>query len=643
MDDLKIIHRVIRRVTGWAVQSFFTEIRVIGEENVPKDGPLIVTATHHNMMLDPAILSLTFPHRRILHYWAKASLMAHPIAKYILSSAGNIPVDRKSKDRRVLFQGTFEALSQGQSVALFPEGTSYTEPRIMQVKDGAAWAALEYTKWCTESGHSGEPVKIIPVSIVYTNKSKYRSKVVVYYGKPITMDHFKEEFFSTAEGAPRNAVKRLTAQIEKQLTETTINAPDWDTLYAARMARDLLWPNEEINLDDFVVVCQTLVDLFCTPDLAPNFNAIKRHLLTYYSLLQSTRLTNAVLSSLPLPSTLDPNRTVSLPSRIATFSVLIRDSLSCLVRLPFFIVPMTLHLPAYLMARVGAKLVEDEEETQAQNKVVFGLLLMLLIYPSMFFFVWAFLWYTPLGALISAAIVALFAIYHNTLVNDNYEHAKRLVATWRVLVGVWIPKRFDLSLTALAQYTTPQLPPENPWIDRSRAKSRPTTPGATTPTQSDTNGQVSSSSPRQVRSGKKKRRPPSRRLIRHVLRARGEAVKALASLLEHLERNPDKRIRASSHLVRIFGGELDPPSTSTGTTQATGEGVDAMEEPAGWRNAREVLSFLRSKGAKIGSLEDRVAGQWAAVSSEGEGEGTELESDSKDDLIWVPPTPQRDL
>lgn len=103
--------------------------------------------------------------------------MAHPVAKYILASAGNIPVDRKSNDRRKLFQGTFDALSEGQAVALFPEGTSYTEPRIMQVKDGAAWAALEYTKWATENGHSGDPVRIIPVSIVYTNKSKYRSRV----------------------------------------------------------------------------------------------------------------------------------------------------------------------------------------------------------------------------------------------------------------------------------------------------------------------------------------------------------------------------------------------------------------------------------------------------------------------------------
>lgn len=88
-------------------------------------------------------------------------------------------MDRKSKDRQKLFKGTFEALEKGKAVALFPEGTSYTEPRIMQVKDGAAWAALEYLKY--KQAHpelADQPdVKIVPAAIVYTNKSKYRSAV----------------------------------------------------------------------------------------------------------------------------------------------------------------------------------------------------------------------------------------------------------------------------------------------------------------------------------------------------------------------------------------------------------------------------------------------------------------------------------
>ena len=124
------------------------------------------------------------PHQPLLpaNLSYSATLFANPIAKYILLSSGNIPVDRKSKDRQVLFKGTFEALAKGHAVALFPEGTSYTEPHIMQVKDGAAWSALEYSKWLKENPDKApdRDVTIVPSAIVYTNKSKYRSGVSLF-------------------------------------------------------------------------------------------------------------------------------------------------------------------------------------------------------------------------------------------------------------------------------------------------------------------------------------------------------------------------------------------------------------------------------------------------------------------------------
>ena len=166
-------------------------------------------------------------------------------------------------------------------------------------------------------------------------------------------------------------------------------------------------------------LCIRLVDLFSTPEATPNFQVVRRSLLEYYSLLQSAQLTNFVLSSLPLPRTLDPHQPVDLPSRLFTLLVLIRDSLASLIRLPFFILPMIVHLPAYVMARMGAQLAIDEEETQAQNKVLFGMFLLMLIYPTAFVVMWAFLWFTPIGAILSATLVWLFAVYHNKLINGK--------------------------------------------------------------------------------------------------------------------------------------------------------------------------------------------------------------------------------
>ena len=51
--------------------------------------------------------------------------------------------------------------------------------------------------------------------------------VALRFGQPIRMDEYIEQFMSEQEGAPRAAVKRLTAAIERELTQATINAPDW--------------------------------------------------------------------------------------------------------------------------------------------------------------------------------------------------------------------------------------------------------------------------------------------------------------------------------------------------------------------------------------------------------------------------------
>lgn len=162
------------------------------------------------------------------------------------------------------------------------------------------------------------------------------------------------------------------------------------------------------------------MDVFSTPDVAPNFNSTKRSLLEYYSLLQSSHLTNSVLSTLPLPRTLDPNTPATVPGRLFTILILIRDTISALIPLPLFIVPLIVHLPAYIMGRVGAKLVEHEEETQAQNKVAFGLLSLFLIYLASFFFLWALFGYTLVSALIAVCTVYMFAVYHTKMIDRKH-------------------------------------------------------------------------------------------------------------------------------------------------------------------------------------------------------------------------------
>ena len=113
-------------------------------------------------------------------------MFKNPLTAILLSSSGAIPVQRiPNGSQQTLFTSTTQALARNDAIGVFPEGTSYTEPCIVQVKGGAAWVGVEYVKWKVEQEKLGRVVEngelvIIPTAIVYTGKSNYRSRVRIF-------------------------------------------------------------------------------------------------------------------------------------------------------------------------------------------------------------------------------------------------------------------------------------------------------------------------------------------------------------------------------------------------------------------------------------------------------------------------------
>ena len=50
-ENNKALHRVLRKLAGWAVWSFFSEVHIIGAANVPSDGPMIVFVVFFHLWL----------------------------------------------------------------------------------------------------------------------------------------------------------------------------------------------------------------------------------------------------------------------------------------------------------------------------------------------------------------------------------------------------------------------------------------------------------------------------------------------------------------------------------------------------------------------------------------------------------------
>ncbi|KAG0702658.1 acyltransferase [Suillus ampliporus] len=589
--QLMIVYRFLRKISDWTMSGFYSEVCVTGAENIPQDGPVIIAATHHNEIVDIAALSATIPYRRRVCYWAKSSLFKNPISGAMLTSSGSIPVYRNpnsssssslppnnngSASQADLFRHTSAALVAGEVIGVFPEGTSYTEPGIVQVKDGAAWAAVEYVKVMNLSGKEGKELVIIPAAIVYTDKSKYQSRICVRYGKPVVVSEYAARLDLESAESTRSVVKEITAAIESELKHLTVNAPDWKTLHAACAARKMFWKNEDrIPLDKFVDITQRFVKT-----LSPKNEAmeIRQAILNrYLALLHFTGTSHSALEDLYPFVEHDkdfPMRPFLWPSRSragATFLLQLCITMfhpRALLFLPVFLV----HVPGYITGWFAARMltVPNEEETKAQFKAIFGglgfavsygLLTRACVKLAMNFtspvhssigsgglaaFTEKVLQsFSTLcdslaarhGSLKSTLSILVVAVgmtrslwkWHNALVYVNYMQWKRFMTSFRVVTGLLLPPSFDLQADQLPAYSTPPLPAENPYIKRYTVEDPPRSSSALIGDAGHTVIQSSLRNADHVGPGAHGPSIPARKLIRHLFLARSAAYRALRS------------------------------------------------------------------------------------------------------------------
>src|ERR1044071_9843594 len=142
-----MLYRILKVIVGLGIRIYYREIRVVNQENLDHGGPLILIANHPNTLMDAWIMG--FINRRRVHYMAKATFFNSPFKRSILRAIGMIPINRKSDgttagvNNRDSFEACYELLERGEILVIFPEGTSYLERRLREIKTGTARIALE--------------------------------------------------------------------------------------------------------------------------------------------------------------------------------------------------------------------------------------------------------------------------------------------------------------------------------------------------------------------------------------------------------------------------------------------------------------------------------------------------------------------
>ncbi|MDH5609475.1 MAG: lysophospholipid acyltransferase family protein [Cyclobacteriaceae bacterium] len=218
-----MLYRILRPFIYFSLKAYFRRIQVIGEENLPANGPVLFVANHPSALLDPLVVATLI--KQPLHFVAAAEYFGKKLTAWFLRKQFNmIPVYRPAlyPDRKTsndaMFLHCHECLKDGGSLLIFPEGNSMTEKRLRPLKTGTARIALGYQRFA----ETNDQVPIVPIGLNYTNPHQFQGSLIVSIGAPVT--------FQPVDGPEQMedepVVRALTAKIQKSLENQVLHIPD---------------------------------------------------------------------------------------------------------------------------------------------------------------------------------------------------------------------------------------------------------------------------------------------------------------------------------------------------------------------------------------------------------------------------------
>ncbi len=133
--------KILRGIVKGAIYIFCKIVyrfELIGKENIPKEGPIIICGNHRSF-LDPPLIEVTCG--RYTRFLAKEELTKNKFLAFLGIVFDAILVKKDSKEVKALKE-SLQTLKNGDCLALFPEGTRNGLEKGEKVKDGAAFFAL---------------------------------------------------------------------------------------------------------------------------------------------------------------------------------------------------------------------------------------------------------------------------------------------------------------------------------------------------------------------------------------------------------------------------------------------------------------------------------------------------------------------
>ena len=218
MRNWSVGYEIIRSYVRFAFWLTHKKIVVTGRQHIPKGKPIIFAPNHQNALMDPLALACTNPYQTI--WLARADIFKSKIVRSILKYLKLLPIYRirdgkeNLANNEQLFSQVSKLLKNKQSIALFPEAAHSGKRQMLPHKKAIPRIALQ----SEDQNDFNLDLQIVPVGIFYSHYWNFNRTIIVNYGRPIGVDHYKADYADN----PQKAMISLRDEIYNRLAPLTI-------------------------------------------------------------------------------------------------------------------------------------------------------------------------------------------------------------------------------------------------------------------------------------------------------------------------------------------------------------------------------------------------------------------------------------
>lgn len=195
----------VGQVVYIALFKIFLSYKALGRDNLPSSGPVIF-ASNHASFLDPPIIGAGM--RRRMNFIGRDNLFKNPVAAFLLTCWGTIPIKREQLDKASL-RSFMDVLKRGEQLCVFPEGTRSPDENLLPGKPGVGMIV----------SLAGD-VPVVPVYIKNGWKTLSKNHPSVRLFVPITVVFGRPMRFPKEEGeSSRQRYQRITDSLMAEISK----------------------------------------------------------------------------------------------------------------------------------------------------------------------------------------------------------------------------------------------------------------------------------------------------------------------------------------------------------------------------------------------------------------------------------------